>query len=134
MVDIRRCLVFPRSDHRYIVLAHQTAGAAMPDIQTNLFQLFSHPWASVAAQAEARLLLDVRQRGQIRSLSATGVATAEGPQTTRNDVHDTTHPPNREYEQVLFDKLKPHGFWLAKNTVAFFRISGNPPIFNGAQP
>jgi hypothetical protein len=24
---------------------------------------------------------------------------------------------------VLFDKLKPHGFWLAKNTVAFLRNS-----------
>jgi hypothetical protein len=33
-----------------------------------------HPWAAVAAQAETRLLFDVRQSDQIRSLPAAGGA------------------------------------------------------------
>ena len=77
----------------------------------------------IAAQTETRLFFDVDQRHHIRSLPAASRTASECPQATRTDVHDTTHPSSRKCEPVLFNKLKPHGFWLAKNTVAFFRIS-----------
>jgi hypothetical protein len=34
-----------------------------------------------------------------------------------------TQPIGREAAPVFFDKPKSHCFWLAKNCVAFFRIS-----------
>ena len=39
------------------------------------------------------------------------------------DSHDPAHQFNGKCRSVFFDKLKPHGFWLAKNTVAFFNTS-----------
>ena len=46
VIAVSRHLVFPCSDHRYAVLAHQTADTAVTDIQSDLFQLFGHPWAA----------------------------------------------------------------------------------------
>jgi hypothetical protein len=40
----------------------ETFHMTVPNLQTDLLQLFSHPWASIAAQAETRLFLDVCQR------------------------------------------------------------------------
>ena len=123
MITVRRGLMFARSHHRYAVLTHQTTYATMTNIKADLFKLLSHARPAITAQTEARLFFDMRQRDQIGPLSAADRATTEGPQATRTDAHDTTHPPNRKYEPVLFNELKPHGFWLAKNTVALFRIS-----------
>jgi len=35
------------SYHRYAVLTHQTAQAAVTDIQTDFHQFFGHPWSTV---------------------------------------------------------------------------------------
>jgi len=72
-------LVFSGSNHGYAVLTHQPTHAAVADIQANFFQLFCHPRPALAAQTQTRLLLDMRHRHQIRSLSAAGRATAERP-------------------------------------------------------
>ena len=95
----------------------------MPDIQADLFQFFCHPWPTVAAQTEARQFFDMRQRHHIRSLPAAGWSAAERPQTTRADAHHIAHLTNGKRRSVLLGELKPHGFWLAKNTVAFLRNS-----------
>ena len=63
------------------------------------------------------------QRDQIRPLSAAGRSAAVRPQPARTDSHDPAHQFNGKCRSVFFDKLKPHGFWLAKNTVAFFNTS-----------
>jgi len=55
----------------------------------------------------------------IRSLPAAGVMTAKSTQTVRTDSHDPAHPSNGKCKLVFFNKLKPHGLWLAKNRVAF---------------
>ena len=113
MIAVGRDLMFTRSDHGYAVLTHPLPGRRLrcnlpregadpvvAHIQTDLFQLFSHAWSAIAAQAETRLFFNMCQRDQIRALSQAGRAVAECSQTTRT-----------------------HGVWLAKNTVAFFKIS-----------
>ena len=95
----------------------------MTYVQTNPFQLFRHAWPAITAQAETRLLFDVHQGYRIRPLSAGGRSVAVSPQSARTDSHDPAHQFNGKCRSVFFDKLKPQGFWLAKNTVAFFRIS-----------
>ena len=118
-----RYLVFARSNYRDTVLAHQTAHATVPDVQADLLQLLCHSWTSVAAQTETRLFLDMRQRDKIGSLVAAGRTVTERTQTARTHIHHATHASDRKCKSVFFDKLKPHGFWLAKNTVAIFKIS-----------
>lgn len=111
--------MFARSDNRYAVLAHQSAYTTVPDIQANLLEFFCHPGTTITAQTETRLFSYMRQRDQIRPLPAAGRTAAERPQTTTADSHNTTHQINGKCRSVFFDELKPHSFWLAKNTVAF---------------
>ena len=63
------------------------------------------------------------QSHQIRSLSATGRAGAESPQAARADTDNVTQAADWEVCPVFLDKPKPHCFRLARNWVAFFRIS-----------
>ena len=77
----------------------------------------------ITAQAETRLFFDTRQRDHIRALSAASGATAMRPQAARADGHNPAHQIDGKCCSVLFNELKPHGFWLAKNTVAFFNTS-----------
>ena len=105
------------------MLAHQTADAAMPNVQINLFQFFSHSWASVAAQAEAGLFFDVRQCHHIRSLPAAGWSIAECAQTARTNPDDFAQSVRWKTICVFFDESKSHCFRPAKNWVAFFRMS-----------
>jgi len=107
-------LVLPRSHHGYAVLPHQTADAAVPNIQTYLLQLFGHPWTAVAAQAEARLFFDMRQRDQITALPTAGRATAERTQSAWADTHDMAQSIRWEAAHVFFYKPEPHGFWPAE--------------------
>jgi len=65
--------------------------------------------------------LHVRQNHHVHVLPAAGRTASEGPQATRADVHHTTQAVDREGPTLFFEKPKPHGFWLAKNWVAFFR-------------
>ena len=83
-------LMFARSDNRYTVLTHQTPDTTVADIQANVFQLLSHSWPAIAAQAETRLFFDVGQRHHIRSLLATSWPTAERTQTAHADANDIT--------------------------------------------
>ncbi|OUS34109.1 hypothetical protein A9Q94_17470 [Rhodobacterales bacterium 56_14_T64] len=41
------------------------------------------------------------------------------PSNRAADIHCTAYPTNGKYRAVFLDELQPHGFWLAKNTVAF---------------
>ena len=65
----------------------------------------------------------MRQRDQIRPLSSTGWAAAERPQTTWANIHDLAETRRFESPRMLFYEPEPHGFWPAKNCVAFFKIS-----------
>ena len=58
------------------------------------------------------------QNYHVRALPAAGGAAAEGPQATRANVQHTAQALDWECPTVLFDEPEPHGFWLAKNTVA----------------
>ena len=115
--------LFAGSDNGYAVLAHQSANAAMPDIQADFFQLFCHPGPAVAAQAETGLFFDVRQSDKVRPLPAAGWTVAESPQASGTDIHDVTQPVGGKAVTMFLDEPKPHGFWLAKNCVAFLRNS-----------
>jgi hypothetical protein len=90
VIAVCRDLMFARSDHRYTVLAHQTANTTVADIQADIFQILSHAWPTIAAKAETRLFFDVGQRHHIRSLPATCWPTAERTQTAHADANDIT--------------------------------------------
>ena len=60
MIAIDSHLVFLGSFDRFAILAHQSANAAMVDVRAKRLRLFGHSWTTVAAQAETRLLLNVR--------------------------------------------------------------------------
>lgn len=87
----------------------------MPHIDADFLQLFGHPWAAIAAQAQARLFLDMRQNHHVHVLPAAGRTPSEGPQATRADIHHLAQPVDREGPSVFFDEPEPHGFRLAKN-------------------
>ena len=79
--------------------------------------------APITSQAETGLFFDVAQRNQIRSLSATGRATAERPQTACADTYNVAQAGGRKIGAVFLDKPKSHCFRPAKNWVAFFNTS-----------
>lgn len=114
---------FPRSFNENPVLAHQSPDPAVPDIDADFLQLFGHPGAAVAAQAQPRLLLDVRQNNHVHVLPAAGGAAAERPQPARADIQHPAQTIDREGTTLFLDEPEPYGFRLAKNWVAFFRMS-----------
>ncbi len=104
----------------------------MADIQADVFQFFSHPRATITTQAETRLLFDMRQCHQIRPRPAAGRTAAKRahsrPSLGTSDqwkmkIGALPLSPRLRFDCRAVDKLKPHGFWLAKNTVAFFKVS-----------
>ena len=116
-------LVFACPHNGYIILAHQTANAAMPNVQTSIFQFFGHAWPAVAAKAETRFFFDVCQSHHVRPLPETGRTVAEGTQPACAYADNVAQPVSGEMASALFDKPKLHCFRPAKNWVAFFRIS-----------
>jgi len=100
---------------RGIVFLSNATDAPVPDIDTDLLQFFGHSWAAIAAQAQARLLLDMRQNHHIHALPAAGRTAAERPQSAGADIHHPTQPIDRESPALFFNEPEPHGFWLAKN-------------------
>ena len=91
----------------------------MADIDAELLQFLGHSWPAVAAQAQTGLFLDMRQNNHVRALPAAGRAAPESPQPARADVHDLTQTIGWEGPALFFNEPKSHGFWLAKNWVAF---------------
>ena len=87
-------------------------------VNANLLEFFSHSRAAIAAEAQARLLLDMRQNNHVHVLPATGGAAAEGPQATRADIHHPAQSVDREGPSLFFYEPEPHGFRLAKYWVA----------------
>jgi len=69
------------------VLSHQPPNTPVPHINPDFLQFFGHARAAIAAQAQARLLLDVGQNHHVRALPAAGGAAAIGPQATWTDIH-----------------------------------------------
>lgn len=91
----------------------------MTHINAHLLQLFGHPWAAIAAEAQARLLLDMVQNYHIRALLAAGRAAAKRPQPASADAYNLTQAVDRKGPAMLIDEPEPHGFWRVKNWVAF---------------
>jgi flagellar motor switch protein FliG len=61
--------MFLGSDHRYVVLAHQTIDSAVADFKPQLFQFLCHSWPAIAAQRQAMLLSDMGQQQHILTLA-----------------------------------------------------------------
>jgi hypothetical protein len=68
----------------------------------------------------------VSQNHHIHVLPAAGGTAAEGPQATGADIHHLTQPIDREGPALFPDEPEPHGFWLAKNWVAFLGCPSPP--------
>jgi hypothetical protein len=82
-------LAFLGSEDLDAVLTHQTDYAPVADAQPQFLQVFSHPWASAALQAQAMLFADVGEKDPIISLPL--AHWAYPPRTTppRCELHDT---------------------------------------------
>ena len=65
VIAVCRHLVFVRPHNQYAVLPHKATHTAVTDTQADLFQLFRHAWAAIAAKTETGLFCDVCQRHQI---------------------------------------------------------------------
>jgi hypothetical protein len=61
----------------------------------------------------------MRQNHHIHALPAAGRAAAERPQAMWADSHHPAQPADWEGPALFFYEPEPHGFWLAKNWVAF---------------
>lgn len=74
----------------------------------------------ITLQAQAILLSNVGKQYNVFTLTPTIWAGSIGSIPTRADIHNLAQPFGRQHSPIFSDKLKPHGFWLAKNCVAFF--------------
>jgi hypothetical protein len=110
---------FPRSFNDDPVLAHQSPDTPVPHVDTNLLQLFGHPGPSVAAQAQARLLLDMRQNDHVHVLPTAGGAAAGRPQATWTDIHNPAQAVDGESPTLFFDEPEPHGVGHSLGPLAF---------------
>ena len=70
--------VFMGSDDRNPVLSHQSADAAVADFQTNLFQLFGHPWPTITVQAQAVLFSNMGEQNHVFALTLADRAAPPG--------------------------------------------------------
>src|SRR5690606_19574437 len=105
------------------VYPHQSTNAALTNIKPRLFKLHCHPRSAVAAKAKIILVLDVRQHFHIHAGPLAHWARTPGTIAARRYPHYTTQHLDRPYMAPAIHKCEPHGRWLAKNCVAFFRIS-----------
>ena len=80
VIAIRSHLVFARSDHRYTVLAHQSANTPMTDFQPQFFEFLCHPGPPIAAQRQAMLFSDMSQQHHILTLA---LADRTGPESAK---------------------------------------------------
>ena len=79
----------------------------MAHINPNFLQFFGHSRPAIAAQAQARLFLDMGQNDHVCVLPAAGRAAAKGPQATRADVHHLTQPIRCKAAAMFLDEPKP---------------------------
>lgn len=79
-----------------------------------------HSWTSITTQAEPGLFLDVGQTTiSVRCLTLASWAAAMRAQAVGADIQHVTHPLGAKGVTVFFDEPEAHGFWPAKNCVAF---------------
>ena len=74
----------------------------MAHIDADLLLFLGHFGAAVAAQAQAQLLLGVRQNDEIHALPAAGRAVVLRPQPTWADIHHMAQPVDREGLALFF--------------------------------
>ena len=61
------------------VFTQKPSNTLVLDFYADFLQFFGHPWAAIAAQAQARLFLDMGQNDHVCVLPAAGRAAAKGP-------------------------------------------------------
>ena len=116
-------LEFMGSDHTNRVLPHQTAHPAMSYTQAQLVQLFRHSGATITALAQSVLLADMRQKHHITPLSMRYRSMLPHPKATIRDPHHIASVRPGKPAAIVIQKRELHGFWAAKNCVAFFSSS-----------
>ena len=122
----------PRSFNDNPVLRHQSPhtpplgdclqsprGQRVLHINANLLEFFRHPGPAIVAQAQPRLLLDMRQNHHAHVLPPAGWTAPERPQSARADIHHPAQPIDREGAALFFDEPETRGFRPAKNWGAF---------------
>ncbi len=79
VIAVRRRLEFTRSFNDNSVVSYRPPDAPVSHFDPNFLQFFGHARAAIAAQAQARLLLNMGQNHHVHALPAAGGAAAEGP-------------------------------------------------------
>ena len=95
----------------------------MPDAQAQLIQLFSHSGSTVAALACFVLIADMRKKHHIAPLPMGYRAVLPRPKAPIRDPHNMAGLSLGKTAVIGSQKRELHGFWLAKNCVAFLRNS-----------
>jgi hypothetical protein len=99
----------------------------VPHVNANLLEFFGYPWPAVAAEAQARLLLDMGQNDHVHVLPTAGGAAAEGPQATRADIHHPAQPVDRESPAFAMVARTNGATWLTlRRTGTLSRFACKP--------
>ena len=123
VIAVGRNLVFAGANGTDPIDLHQSANPPFADIKARLLQLHGHARTAMASQAEAILLADMRLHFDVPALPSARRAQAPESVATGTDPH---HPADRLHPPLVppaVNKREPRGRQLAKNWVAFFRIS-----------
>ena len=125
-------LEFMGSDHGNGVLPHQMVNPAMSDTHPHLVQLCRHPGPAIAAQTGPMLATDMRQQHQVTPLPLRWRPVPPGSKAPIRDAHKAAAMLFGKQAAIIIQESELHGFWAAKNCVAFFssslsslRIQGN---------
>jgi hypothetical protein len=86
----------------------ETTYAAVPDVQSQLLQLFGHARSTIALQAQAVLFTDMGQDHHIIVLTLAHRTPPPRTQPARCDLHNTAEKFYRPFFFPGFDERKPH--------------------------
>jgi hypothetical protein len=91
--------------------------------QAQLVQLFRHSGATITALAQSVLFADMRQKHHIAPLPMRYRSMLPRPKATIRDPHHIASMRPGKPAAIVIQKRELHGFWAAKNCVAFLRNS-----------
>jgi hypothetical protein len=122
------------------LLKQTVARQRVSDTQAQLVQLFGHPWATITALAQSVLVADMRQNHHVAPLpmgyrppltvcrqTVAGQRVFPSPKAAIRDPHHAAGMRPGKGSPIAIQKRELHGFWAAKNCVAFFSSSLHSP-------
>ncbi len=122
MITIRRLLEGMRTYHSDIIVFHQTGDTFFTDCKAKVTQLIRHAFTPIGLVIFFMNSANIAQQSQVFALSFRHGTFTPIVITTGADIEGFTKQIQRMFGFLFINEFKPHRFWLAKNSVAFFRI------------